>query len=568
MNIRVDLNTPISDGMDLVFRSPVDCSQITGLVVYYKEGNNTCSKVFAFSDAHGNNVGDIPHLFAENVVVKVILDVTSGMAFVQNADTNAYIERTFVKTVNGVTPDENGNVEVTVSGGNADQGADGFSPIATVEQTASGAVISITDKNGTTTATITNGKDGATGEKGDQGIQGETGAKGDKGDTGANGKDGVSATHSWNGTVLTVTSASGTSSADLKGEPGKDGSAGSPGADGVSPTVAVSKSGKVTTISITDKSGTKTATINDGADGSAGSAGKDGTSVTVKSVSESTADGGSNVVQFSDGKTMTVKNGKTGANGSDATVTATNITSALGYTPAKQSDVEQKANKQGLSLGVGGDGLVYLFVDGAAQGNGLDIKAEAVAGDVVGYVDENNTIILTGALADGTYTFKYEDAEGNVTTVGDINVGNVSRYTNQIPISLGDDGSVYNGKGYKENTRYSASSKAESAETGAYLTGWIAIKSGDIIRLKNVPLSKSSSAVAKLNTVAFTDANKSSVWNRQGTGLEDNMDMTNQVFDGDNLIQFTIAGTGVSFIRITSTYIGEDSVITKNEEIV
>ena len=116
MNIRVDLNTPISDGMDLVFRSPVDCSQITGLVVYYKEGNNTCSKVFAFSDAHGTNVGDIDHLFAENVVVKVILDVTSGMAFVQNADTNAYIEKTFIKTINGKTPDENGNVEIEAGG--------------------------------------------------------------------------------------------------------------------------------------------------------------------------------------------------------------------------------------------------------------------------------------------------------------------------------------------------------------------------------------------------------------------------------------------------------------------
>ena len=33
---------------------------------------------------------------------------------------------------------------------------------------------------------------------------------------GANGKDGVSATHSWNGPVLTVTSASGSSSVDLK----------------------------------------------------------------------------------------------------------------------------------------------------------------------------------------------------------------------------------------------------------------------------------------------------------------------------------------------------------------
>ena len=47
-----------------------------------------------------------------------------------------------------------------------------------------------------------------------------------RGPQGEMGKDGVSATHRWNGTVLTITSSSGTSSADLKGEqgiPGKDG---------------------------------------------------------------------------------------------------------------------------------------------------------------------------------------------------------------------------------------------------------------------------------------------------------------------------------------------------------
>lgn len=37
------------------------------------------------------------------------------------------------------------------------------------------------------------------------------------------GVDGISATHSWNGTTLTITSASGTSSADLKGEKGDQG---------------------------------------------------------------------------------------------------------------------------------------------------------------------------------------------------------------------------------------------------------------------------------------------------------------------------------------------------------
>ena len=40
-------------------------------------------------------------------------------------------------------------------------GVDGFSPIANVTQTASGATISIQDKNGTTTATVKNGKDGS-----------------------------------------------------------------------------------------------------------------------------------------------------------------------------------------------------------------------------------------------------------------------------------------------------------------------------------------------------------------------------------------------------------------------
>lgn len=131
------------------------------------------------------------------------------------------------------------------------------------------------------------GKDGYTPVKGVDyfdgapGDKGEKGDKGDKGDTGAGGapgKDGISATHSWNGTVLTVTSASGTSSADLKGAKGDKGDSikGDPGSDGVSPTVAVSKSGKVTTVSITDKNGTKTATINDGADGAKGDKGDKG----------------------------------------------------------------------------------------------------------------------------------------------------------------------------------------------------------------------------------------------------------------------------------------------------
>ncbi len=55
------------------------------------------------------------------------------------------------------------------------------------------------------------------------------GADGQKGADGKNGADGVSVTHSWNGTTLTVTSASGTSSANLKGDAGAAGKDGSNG---------------------------------------------------------------------------------------------------------------------------------------------------------------------------------------------------------------------------------------------------------------------------------------------------------------------------------------------------
>ena len=99
---------------------------------------------------------------------------------------------------------------------------------------------------------------------------------------------------------------------------GKDGN------DGVSPTVAVSKSGKVTTISITDAGGTKSATINDG---------ENGTSVTVANVSESAVSGGTNTIVFSDGKTVNIKNGKDGSNGK------TPVKGIDYFTEADQTDV-------------------------------------------------------------------------------------------------------------------------------------------------------------------------------------------------------------------------------------
>ena len=91
--IRIDMNTTPSNGRSLTFKSPADCSNITGLIVYYPNGETTSSKEFKFVDSHGVDVGKgTVSLFAKNAFVKIIFDTDNGLAFVQNADTNDYLE--------------------------------------------------------------------------------------------------------------------------------------------------------------------------------------------------------------------------------------------------------------------------------------------------------------------------------------------------------------------------------------------------------------------------------------------------------------------------------------------
>ena len=348
-------------------------------------------------------------------------------------------------------------------------GKDGTSATVSVSDIEGGHRITITDANGTKTVDVMDGEDGHVGAPGASGkdgngiksavlnadytltltfddgtsyttpsIRGATGATGIPGNDGSNG---VSATHSWNGTVLTVTSASGTSSADLKGPKG-DSVKGDPGADGVSPTVAISKSGKVTTVSITDKNGTKTATINDGADGVAGSAGKDGTSVTVKSVSESTADGGSNVVTFSDGKTVTIKNGNKGTTGDRGSngvsptlnvskvgkVTTITITDASGTKTATINDGSDGATgATGATGSPGKDGKDYVLT-ASDKTEIAEMVENATIVQAPTYVDSLDKMTDTSkvyVLAETGHIWSYMDTtvEKEVTKRDDITSG-------------------------------------------------------------------------------------------------------------------------------------------------
>lgn len=94
-----------------------------------------------------------------------------------------------------------------------------------------------------------------------------------KGDKGA---DGISTTHSWNGTTLTITSASGTSSANLKGEAGDNGADGI-GISSVTQTTTSTADDGNNIITVTLSNGNKsTFTVQNGSKGSKGDTGEAG----------------------------------------------------------------------------------------------------------------------------------------------------------------------------------------------------------------------------------------------------------------------------------------------------
>ena len=91
--VRVDLTEPLLNGMDIKFKAPSDCTAVTGLIVYAPDNNGGISnQVFTFKDAHGNALTGLGNLFAKNALVKVMVDTEAGAAYIQNADTNKYLE--------------------------------------------------------------------------------------------------------------------------------------------------------------------------------------------------------------------------------------------------------------------------------------------------------------------------------------------------------------------------------------------------------------------------------------------------------------------------------------------
>lgn len=128
----------------------------------------------------------------------------------------------------------------------------------------------------------------------------------------------------------------------------------------------------------------------------------------------------------------------------------------------------------------------------------------ALGTPVFGRVDENNNIILTGDLAEGTYTLKYESADGEVVDVGTII--KAPEIINQIPLSIKSDKTEYvgdNGEdGYRVGYRIN-SSGTDTAETGCCVTGFIPIKKGDVVYFKDCELYTSGGLASKFRVGVY-----------------------------------------------------------------
>lgn len=118
-NIRVDVDYPIVDGQPLTFKAPCPCSEIEGLKVYYptKDGA-TLSMRFVFKDAHGIDLTNVKNLFDANAYVKVILNTKEHVAYLQNADTNGYLEDRF----NAIEARLNDEIEQNSTSKSAEEG--------------------------------------------------------------------------------------------------------------------------------------------------------------------------------------------------------------------------------------------------------------------------------------------------------------------------------------------------------------------------------------------------------------------------------------------------------------
>lgn len=151
-------------------------------------------------------------------------------------------------------------------------------------------------------------------------------------------------------------------------------------------------------------------------------------------------------------------------------------------------------------------------------------------------------------------------------------------YTNQVPISIDTDGSVYNGAGFKNGYRVS-SSGAEKADASATCTGYIPVSGGDVIRISGWTRYTNLTAAANaINAYDASFANIGQIGNANygifasgGSYVAYN---NGTIVDTSDVSTWVVppSASGVAYIRVsaydyTNGAPGEKLTVTVNQEI-
>ena len=189
------------------------------------------------------------------------------------------------------------------------------------------------------------------------------------------------------------------------------------------------------------------------------------------------------------------------------------------------------------------------------------------------YDSNGNLVEFTISNGDKGYKYLVVDAvnidETSIITINEPIINDDdddNTYTNVLKTSLAADGvSIYNADGtpgYKANTRWSQSGQSESTSAGDYITGWIKVSPGDVIRLKNMTTQSSNFILLMSNACGSTS--RSGNYNN----IVGDQYYLGEVDENGNVIKFNIPSNfNYSYIRIMCGGIDDTSIITINEPI-
>jgi hypothetical protein len=203
----------------------------------------------------------------------------------------------------------------------------------------------------------------------------------------------------------------------------------------------------------------------------------------------------------------------------------------------------------GKILIVGSDGNLTL----------TDMPKGSVSGDVTGVLDASNNILLSGNLANGTYTLKYENADGTYTDIGTLEVGEAGpAYINLAEPNTTNttDTTIWC------NEARLAATGAVEAKPGYFVSNFVKVSKNQTLRFKNITLHR----------MGCYNESKTALTNACGTltTLDTNDYIHGDYTTVDGVTTLRIENANVAYIRIAGQLTGtaEDVIITVDQEIV